>query len=235
MRKLPLLLFAALVVTACERRADGDATAAADTHGEAETPERTAELLAPVRASGIVLVEQAQLAAQRATRTDVRQYGEIVAADHRALIATLDSAGRARSATLQETPGARELAHTVRMAHAGLDAMSPAEFDLAYVRAQVESHRQLLDHIDHELIPGATSGDLRGLLEELRATADAHLMRGRQLLGDLLGEPVEPPPPGATQTAPRPLGAPTQPTQPQQPPPEQQPPPQPPPQQPPPA
>jgi putative membrane protein len=238
LRILPLVavVFGGVAGAACDRSADraGD-TLAADTLGEVETAERTAELLSPIRASGIVLIEHAQLAGPRASREEVRQFAQIIATDHRALVATLDSAARARGATLQETPAARELAHTARMAHAGLDTMTPAEFDLAFIRAQVETHRQLLDEIDHELGPAATSADMRRLLEEIRATADAHLMRARQLLGELLGEPVEPPPAGATQTAPRPLGTPPPPAQEppaQEPPaqePAQEPPPQPPP------
>jgi predicted outer membrane protein len=206
MRKLRMLtVVLGVLAAACERGRARDDVATADTLGQAETAERTTELLSPVRGVGLVVVEFGDVAARQASREDVRQYALIVAADHRGLITTLDSAARLRGATLSETPSGRELAHTARLAHAGLDALQPSEFDLAFIRAEVETHRQLLDHLDHELIPGATSADVRNLLQEIRATADAHLTRARQLLGDLLGEPVEPPPPGATQSAPRPL------------------------------
>jgi putative membrane protein len=209
MRKLRMLVLVPFLLgTACERRAERDVTTAADTLGIAETPEQITELLSPIRATGLVLVEQAQVAPQRSGREEVRQYGQIVASDHRALITTLDSLARAHGSSLQETPSARELAHAARMAHAGSETMTAPDYDLAFVRAQVETHRQLLDHMDHEVIPSATSAQLQGLLVEMRATADAHLMRARQLLGELLEQPVEPPPPGATQTAPRPLGTP---------------------------
>jgi predicted outer membrane protein len=62
-------------------------------------------------------------------------------------------------------------------------------FDLTYVRAEVESHRLLLDRLDQELIPGVRRAEVRALLQQVRAMTDAHLTRARQLLAQLLGRP----------------------------------------------
>jgi predicted outer membrane protein len=225
---VPLALVAGLA--ACDRNGERDDAMDTDTLGVVETPEQTQELLAPVRAVSMVTVDYGNMGMQRATREDIRRFGQTVGTDHRALIALLDSAGRVHGATLQETAVARELASTVRLAHAGLENLQEADFDLAFIRAQVESHRQLLDRIDHELIPAATSNPMQRLLQDTRAMVYAHLMRARQLLGDLLGEPVEPPPAGTApemvprppppppDTAPRPLPPDTAPHPPAQPP-----------------
>jgi predicted outer membrane protein len=203
LRVLLLLLFVGL--PACDRDRDRNDALAGDTLGAPrETAQETQELLSPVRAFSLVAIEYAQMGMQRAARQDVRQFGQTVAADHRAVVAVLDSAGQTRGATLHETAPGRELANTVRLAHSGLENLQEPDFDLAFIRAQVESHRQALDRIDDELIPAATSADMEGLLNDTRAMVYAHLMRARQLLGDLLGQPVEPPPPGTTpQTVPR--------------------------------
>ena len=79
----------------------------------------------------------------------------------------------------------------MRLAHAGLDGPSDGTFDLGYVRAQVESHRQLLERLDVELIP-TSQGDVRQLLTDVKSMEIAHLTRARQLLADLLGQPAEP-------------------------------------------
>jgi putative membrane protein len=207
---IPALLAAALL--ACDRAADRPVNDG-ETAPPVETTEQVTQLLAPTRAAALVVVEHADMGTQRATRPDVRQYAQTVAADHRALIAVLDSTARARTAVLQENEPARELSHTVRMAHAGLDALGEAEFDMAFIRSQVESHRQLVDMLDTEATPSATSAEMRTLLEDTRAMVYAHLTRARQLLGTLLGEPVEPPPSEAvrTPTRPRPLGTPVPP------------------------
>jgi predicted outer membrane protein len=206
---LPLLV---AVQAGCDRNAERGDDLPADTTGMMESAEETQELLAPVRAAALLIVEYGQVAAQRAGRPDVRAFGQTVATDHRALIAILDSVGRERGATLHETDSARELAHTVRMAHAGLENMTAEAFDLAFVRAEVESHRQLLDQLDHELIPAASSNAMQVLLQEVRGTVEAHLTRARQLLGNLLGEPVEPPPGAAPEPAAPPVQTPPPPT-----------------------
>jgi predicted outer membrane protein len=225
LRVLPLVLVAGL--GACDRGGEADDTVAADTLAAVETPEQAQEILSPVRATGMVLVTYGDMGMQRGAREEVRRFGQTVAADHRALIAILDSAAAAHNTGLAETAPARELANAVRMAHAGLENLQEGDFDLTFIRAQVESNRQLLDRIDHESIPAAASPGMETLLQDTRAMVYAHLMRARQLLGDLLGQPVEPPPPGtAPENVPRtPPGDPQPPPGGQPPPPGGQPPP----------
>jgi predicted outer membrane protein len=205
MRTLAMTMVVGLLaVAACDRRADRADAAAPDTTDVAESAEVVTDLLAPVRAVGLVAIEQGQTAMQYSRRESVRAYAGTVATDHRALVATLDSAAGTHGATLAETPEARELANAARMAHAGLENLPDTDYDLAFIRAQVEANRQLLDTIDQELYPAATSRGLQDLLRDVRGMVDAHLMRSRQLLGDLLGEPVEPPPTGGTAPVPSP-------------------------------
>jgi predicted outer membrane protein len=205
MLKLPVLPLVLLVgLAACQRNGEPPEEMEGDTTGMLESPEQVQELLSPVRAASMVLVPYGDMAMQRALREEIRRLGQTVAADHRALVAILDSAATWHRATLAETPEGRELASGVRLAHAGLENLQGAEFDLTFIRAQVESHRQLLDRIDHEIIPVVTTPGMETLLHDTRAMVYAHLMRARQLLGDLLGEPLEPPPPGTTpETVPR--------------------------------
>jgi predicted outer membrane protein len=197
MRKLVVLGLALLTgLAACGRDAEPQDTVAADTLGVAESPEQTQALVAPIRVVSLALISYGDMGMQRSAREEMRRFGQTVATDHRGLVGYLDSAAGERGATLAETGPARELESAVRMAHAGLENLQEADFDLAFIRAQVESHRQLLDKIDHELIPATTSTSMETLLQDTRAMVYAHLMRARQLLGDMLGEPVEPPPPG---------------------------------------
>lgn len=170
---------------------DGDA-AAPDSARAAESAESVAGLLSPIRAVSMAEVEFAQLAMQRSGSQAIREYAQTIAADHRALIGVLDSAARVRSASLTETGEMQEMVNTVRMSHSGLENVAGADFDLPFVRAEVESHRLLLDGLDQQIIPGASSADLRSLLTDIRAMADAHLTRARQLLAQQLGETAEP-------------------------------------------
>jgi predicted outer membrane protein len=219
MGKLRMLAATLLVVAAaCGRDGERTDEMAADTANAAESPELTTDLLSPIRSASLVNVDYGQTGWQQAAADDVRQYARTVAMDHRALIGALDSVARSRNTTLQETTDGRDLAQAIHASHAGLTNVEGPDFDLTFVRAQVESQRRLLNTIDQQLTPTATSPEMRQLLRDTRAMADAHLTRARQLLGTLLGEEVEPPPTGAqpgTQQpgAPAPIGQP-QPTQP---------------------
>jgi putative membrane protein len=205
MRKLRVLLAALLVLSACGRGENDDGAEHADSASLTETSEAAAELLAPVRSLSMATIEFGDAAAQRAERAELRQYAATVAADHRGLVHAIDSIARRRSVQLTETPVAQELANSARMAHAGLDALEPADHDLAFVRAQVESHRQLLDRLEQELLPAATSGEMQRLLQDVRVLEEAHLTRARQILAAILGQSAEPPPPQRTAPPPPPV------------------------------
>lgn len=172
--------------SACRDSDRGDA-AAADTVPVGENLTQTAAMLAPVRAVSVAETEFSALAAERAEREVVKRYAGVVAADHRAVVGVLDSVAQSAGLKYAPTGAVRELEEGVRVAHAGLDNLEGYEFDLAFIRAEVESHRQLVDRLDQELIPGVGAEEQRRmLLQEVRAMADAHLTRARQILATLL-------------------------------------------------
>jgi predicted outer membrane protein len=188
----------AAAVLGCDRGGKEDAanTPAADANLVA-----TAELLMPVRSASTAEAEFGQAAAGRATGADIRSYAQTIAADHRALLAALDSASRAMTLpAVKETATAQELANAVRTAHSGLETLTAGDYDLAFIRAEVESHRLLLARLDQELIPGAADAATRTLLTDIRAMVDAHLTRARQLLANVLDRPAIP-----AETAPPPV------------------------------
>lgn len=206
MRDMRVLLLSGMMLSiGCGGSEQDTDTTAADSVQAAESAASVAALLSPIRAVSMAEVEYSQLATQRSGSPRVREYAQTVAADHRALIGVLDSAARARSVTLAETGEMQEMVNTVRMSHSGLENLMGADFDLPFVRAEVESHRLLLDGLDQRIIPAATSADLRTLLTDIRAMANAHLTRARQLLAQQLGETAEPastPPAGQPQQEP---------------------------------
>jgi putative membrane protein len=205
MREMRMLLLSGLLtVTACGGDDGDNETAEAEAARLTAEGTATAGLLAPIRSLSMAAVEFADLASQRAGTLEVRQYAQTVAADHRALIGVLDSVAEARSATLTETRETQEMANTARMAHSGLENLTGAAFDLPFVRAEVESHRLLLDRLEQQLIPSATLPDLRTLLTDIQAMADAHLARARQLLAQQLGQSAEPQTERAPSQVPRP-------------------------------
>ena len=192
-----MLLLAGLLTAAACGGDDGkdEASEAVAAQSAADSAAASA-LLTPIRGMSLAEVEFADMAAQRAGSPAVRQYAQTVAADHRALITALDSVARTHRTTLAETQETQEMANTARLAHSGLEGLAGEAFDLPFVRAEVESHRMLVDRLDQEMIPAATNAELNGLLTDIRAMADAHLTRARQLLAQQLGESESPQPSG---------------------------------------
>lgn len=209
MREMRVLLLIGLLTAAACGSDDGESgNAERDAAQISADSTAAASLLTPIRSMSLTEVEFGDLATQRAATPAVRQYAQTVAADHRALISVLDSVAGLHRVTLVETRETQELANTARMAHSGLDGLAGAEFDLPFVRAEVESHRLLVDQLDQQLIPSATRPDLRSLLTDIRAMADAHLTRARQLLAQQLGESDVPRPPPAEPRREQPAGQP---------------------------
>jgi putative membrane protein len=204
MRVPMLLLTGLLTAAACggdDQNDDVDEAVAAQSAADSAA---ASSLLTPIRGMSMAEVEFADMAAQRAGSPAIRQYAQTVAADHRQLITALDSAARVHRAALTETRETQEMANTARLAHSGLEGLAGGAFDLPFVRAEVESHRMLLDQLDQQLIPAATNPELNGLLTDIRALADAHLTRARQLLAQQLGEAEPPQQPSSQQPQRRP-------------------------------
>lgn len=210
--RVPMLLLAGLLTAAAcggdDQNDDADEAVAAQTTADSAA---ASSLLTPIRGMSMAEVEFADMAAQRAGSPAVRQYAQTVAADHRHLITALDSVARVHRATLTETRETQEMANTARLAHSGLEALAGEAFDLPFVRAEVESHRMLLDQLDQQMIPAATNPELNGLLTDIRALADAHLTRARQLLAQQLGETEPPQPPSQQPQRQSPAGQPVPP------------------------
>ena len=202
MRVRMLLMAGLLTAAACGGDDQDDEVSAADAAQITADSAAVSSLLTPIRGMSLAEVEFADMAAQRAGSPAVRRYAQTVAADHRALIAALDSVAQTHRTALTETRETQEMSNTARLAHSGLDDLNGAAFDLPFVRAEVESHRMLLDRLDQQMIPSATNPELSGLLTDIRALADAHLTRARQLLAQQLGESESPQPPPAQQPQP---------------------------------
>jgi predicted outer membrane protein len=197
------------LVVAC-RGGEGRNTAAADTLRARAGAAAVLAPLALVRFASAAEAEYAAEAAKRAAREDVRRYAQVIATDHRAVVGILDSIARGQEADYEATPASRELATALGAAHAGRDSLAGPAFDLAFIRAEVESQRQLIDRLDQELIPGMGGAPQRAVLQDVRAMAGAHLTRARQLLAIALRDapPVvartATPPPSRPAATPRP-------------------------------
>lgn len=56
-----------------------------------------------------------------------------------------------------------------------------ADFDKAYIAAQVQGHQTVLDTINQKLLPNAKNADLKAYLDEIKPRVEDHLKQAKQL------------------------------------------------------
>jgi putative membrane protein len=193
------LALAALLLAGCHRDRDdattddnttaaADAAATADTTMPAEpTPSSMppADATAPSAADAVPVVmaidqheiDAAQLAKDKATRQDVKDYAAMLETEHRANLAQA-----------QALPGATaDSAAVAAMRDKGQQEMAmlqgAADFDSAYLDAMVNGHADALDKLDSTFIPGATGATVRDFLTNTRGAVSMHLDKARALQG----------------------------------------------------
>ncbi len=66
-----------------------------------------------------------------------------------------------------------------------LKTLHDAAFDQAYIDNEVTYHQNVLDAIDHTLIPSAENAELKALLIKVRPAFEAHLAHARQIQSTL--------------------------------------------------
>jgi putative membrane protein len=163
-------------------RADAGA-AAAGSDGDALDDEHAAQVMLTINSGAIM---QGELAVMRAADERVRAYATRMVTEHTAANAMLMALTGRLGITPMDTDLSRQLLADATSALASLRGAPEAEFDLAYVTAQVMQHERALMLFD-SLEPQLADDDLRAATEMLRRTVAEHLDDGRTLraaLGD---------------------------------------------------
>lgn len=186
-------LIACVVAAGCARddTARMDQPMTADTAAES-APAAPAQVTDPqiaaiVVAANEVDIEAGELARERATNPQVRQFAERMVTDHTAANQQAQELAGRLGVTPEESPTSQQLRQGGQQNLERLRGLSGAEFDRAYIEHEVAYHQQVLDAIDNTLIPNAQNPELRSLLEQTRPVIEAHLNQARQLEGTLRG------------------------------------------------
>jgi len=126
-------------------------------------------------------IDAGKLAASMATNSDVKAFGERMAADHTGV----NKAATDLAAKLKVTPEDNGTSKSLKsggdknVAH--LKTLKGAAFDKAYIDHEVAYHQQVLDALDKTLIPNAKNAELKSLLEKTRPAFVAHLEHAKKI------------------------------------------------------
>lgn len=125
-------------------------------------------------------IELAEMADDKATRSDVKEYAAMMKREHEMMNDQVDDLDDLEGDE-DATPLLDELERTQGEAHDQLDRLDSAGFDAAYMTHMVGGHQKALDMVDNKFMPTATSPELRQLLQAAKTKMEAHLRQAERI------------------------------------------------------
>lgn len=126
-------------------------------------------------------VEQAKLAQRKAKAGNVRKFADKMREHHTAALREQAKLVKKLNLTPADSPIAATLKADADKTLAQLQSTDAAGFDAAYVRAQIDAHQKVLDLIDTEALPAATTPELADALRTGRGVVAEHLKQAQAL------------------------------------------------------
>jgi putative membrane protein len=133
-------------------------------------------------------IETGSLAASKATRKDVKDFGAMLARDHK----TVQDSGRALAAKLKVTPTPVPADFPLKVAHEAamkkLRGLSGAAFDKAFLEHEVAYHKAVIEAMNKTLVPALKSAEVKALVLKVAPAFAAHQLAAEQLLKGAVGD-----------------------------------------------
>lgn len=130
-------------------------------------------------------IDQARLAASRAQDPAVRNYAQMMIRMHAAAERQDADVARRHSLKMVSNRASENLMKDGRSTMDMLQSKSGAEFDHAYIDAQIKNHETVLNLIDTRLEPSAHDKDVRNLVSGMRPVVQSHLDQARDIQSKL--------------------------------------------------
>jgi putative membrane protein len=142
-------------------------------HANAATTVSTADknFIHAAAQGGMTEVKLGELAAQKATRDDVKAFGKRMVKDHSAINNDLKALAAQKGVTLPDSLDAKHQAMVDKMA-----ALSGSEFDNAYIASMIKDHKA--DAKEFKAISAETKdADIKSFVDKSIPVVDGHLKR----------------------------------------------------------
>lgn len=148
--------------------------------GQAEGP-TDPQIAAIVVTANQVDIDAGKFAESRSKNKEVQAFARQMVTDH----SGVNKSATALVTRLQVTP--EDSATSASLKSGGeanlehLKTLKGSAFDRAYIDNEVTYHQNVLDAIDHTLIPSAKNAELKALLVKVRPAFEAHLAHAKQI------------------------------------------------------
>jgi putative membrane protein len=146
-----------------------------------------AQIASIVVTANQVDIDAGKLAAERASKPEVKKFGDLMVTDHTGVNKAAVELVTKLKVTLQDNPTSQSLKAGGEKNLANLKTLKGAAFDKAYVDQEVAYHAAVIDAVDKVLIPGASNAELKALLVKVRPAFVAHLEHAKQVQASLGG------------------------------------------------
>lgn len=127
-------------------------------------------------------IETGTLAASKASGKEVKDFGAMLARDHK----VVQDSGRALAAKLKVTPTPVPADFPLKVQHEAamkkLQGLSGAAFDRAFLEHEAAYHKAVIDAVNSTLAPAIKSGELKALVLKVAPAFVAHQVAAEQLL-----------------------------------------------------
>jgi putative membrane protein len=185
-RVAALAAFVALTTMACTSQSrDQPAEARGDVIPEMSSSEPSAALndatiVAIFDAANTADIETGQLAVERGTTKEIRDFGAMLVHDHR----IVRQQGRDLAEQLGVTPtppadDASAMAHADAMARLG--STQGADFDKAFLDHEVRFHEDVINAVQSTLLPAIENGEVKAFVVKVVPAFDAHRIAAETL------------------------------------------------------
>jgi putative membrane protein len=122
------------------------------------------------------------LAATKATRQDVKDFGAMLARDHK----YVQQQGRDLAARLKVTPTPVPASFQLKVSHDAamkkLEGLSGTAFDKAFLEHEVAYHKAVVDAVTTTLLPAIKNAEVKAFVEKVAPAFVAHMQAAEHLL-----------------------------------------------------
>jgi putative membrane protein len=126
-------------------------------------------------------IAQGKLAKTKSKNARVKKFATHMISEHTASRQKGMRLSKSADLSAEDSPLSGQLQTKTDRTLEALEQTEPSAFDSAYMNAQVQQHREVLNLIDSELLPNADNPDLKAQLQAAREMVERHLNEAEEV------------------------------------------------------
>lgn len=140
-----------------------------------------AQIVAILMAANEIDIHAAQLAESKTTNDQVKAFANRMIDEHTGVNRQVVELAKKLSITPEENKISKSLKQDRQKNLARLKDMKGKRFDKGYVYQEIVLHKQVIDVINHKLMPNARNDELKALLIKIKPELVSHLAEAERL------------------------------------------------------